>query len=52
MSHKTIVSVTHVCILMKINVNGKSTLIVKCTSGWFRTFLMRLMLMQKMTLGK
>ncbi len=40
------------CILMKINVKGKSTLIVRCTSGWFRTFLMRLMLIQKNDLGE
>jgi hypothetical protein len=52
MNHKTITSVKHVCILMKISVNGKSTLIVKCTNGWFRTFLMRLVLIQKMTLER
>jgi len=30
MSHEIIVCVKHVCILMKININGKSTLIVRC----------------------
>ncbi len=46
------VSLKHVCIWIKTSDNGKSTLIVRCTSGWFRTFLMKLMLIQKMTSGR